>query len=427
MRDALIPTMVAPTPSGPEPGTLLRTLRGLAGYRCGHSGSCCRAGWPIPVEAAPLRVLTEAGLRPVTVAHDGTGAVGYAAILGRTPEHACVAHDPTHSNGGCSLERALGPKGLPYSCRQFPRVLLGDGRGWHVSLSAWCGTAAALLASGGVAGVDFLSYDHISADERVHVEGLDARDAWPPFLRPGVLAGLEAYDAWERRILLEWLAPGAAGRALVHDALADALRWTEWVRNWRAADGSLEARVARPWLRRPPHRPGQAATNPADVLRELRALVPETWRPTDWPAGLTDASFVGVPVTEREAHAALARYLGTRLLGSWVAYQGQGVRSVLASLCSSLALVSLALTAHPGPTVSLGQLRTALRAADWLQLHLLDRDQWAAWCAAWEDERNPADLLSLVGASGDLLIRCGWVPSVVTQRHGPSKAAALPG
>ena len=30
------------------------------------------------------------------------------------------------------------------------------------------------------------------------LEGLDAREALPPLLRPGMLTDLEGYDAWER-------------------------------------------------------------------------------------------------------------------------------------------------------------------------------------------------------------------------------------
>ena len=33
------------------------------------------------------------------------------------------------------------------------------------------------------------------------LEGLDARDALPPLLRPGMLTDLDGYDAWEQRAI----------------------------------------------------------------------------------------------------------------------------------------------------------------------------------------------------------------------------------
>ena len=48
-------------------------------------------------------------------------------------------------------------------------------------------------------------------------------------------------------------------------------------------------------------------------------------------------------VTRATAETTLARYLATRLLGSWVTYQGEGLRSVLASLASAYGLAVLAL------------------------------------------------------------------------------------
>jgi hypothetical protein len=403
---------------GPPAGHTLRTLAGLAGYTCGHTGSCCRAGWPIPIEPAPLHLLTSA---------DSSGRLPEPAsrpwaadeILGHSQEGDCVFFGAaTARAASCRLEAQLGFEALPYSCRQFPRILLADGRGWHVSLSAWCGTVAALLARPARAHqvtASFLSYAHIEANPRVHVEGLDAREAWPPLLRPGILAGLHAYDRWERRILEEGLSPIADGASPAGASLGAALRWTDLLRSWRPADGALHVLIGRPWRRDyvvPPQLPLPAALDTASsVLNDLIAQVPHPWRPVDWPAGLTDADVGGACVSRGYATCALGRYLATRLVSSWLAYQGEGLRSVLASLTSSYVLTALALTRNGSGPITFGRMTSALRAADWLQLHLLDRADWARWCSGFEAHADSGALVTLVGAADVLLDALTWAPS----------------
>ena len=125
-------------------------------YACRHSGACCTAGWPIPVE--PERAvlikqgdwLAEGGTLP----RDGNGA--------------CVFH-----SGGCSIYEHR-----PLSCVHFPYVCMIDPRGVHVTLSHYCPTAAALL------------FEHEGPIEVVEgpspvplleiPEGLDARESLPP-------------------------------------------------------------------------------------------------------------------------------------------------------------------------------------------------------------------------------------------------------
>lgn len=404
--------MTAGSPSSPAPGTRLRTLAGLVPYACGHTGSCCRTGWPIPIEPAPLELLRRADaagqLSPLARAPWLNGT-----ILGHTQEDWCSFHDRESRTAGCRLETALGPTALPFSCRQFPRLLLADDRGWHLSLSAWCGTAARLILHGDAQGVEertFLSIDHIQVDPRVHVEGLDARGAWPPQLRPGVLAGHGAYEAWERRVLAEFLQPVEAGRSRLASQMTAALCWTDAIRAWRAADGDLSVLIQRPWRRLScDHLLQRAAGDVAlrhRVLTPLLAEVPAAWRPPAWPQGLTDTDTTPTPLTRDLAERALARYLATRLMGSWIAYQGEGLRSVLASLVSAYALACLALASAPGQVLTLGHMTSAIRAADWLLLHLLDRDRWAAWCADTErlpDARTLVEIVAEAAVTFDTL------------------------
>lgn len=244
------------------------------------------------------------------------------------------------------------------------------------------------------------------------MESLDARDAWPPLLRPGVLAGFGAYDAWEARVLLDWLVPATEARLTAGDALSAAVCWSEGIRGWRPQHGALPVLIAQRFSS--PRRPATVA-DPDAALETLGALVsalskavPLPWRPTAWPDGLTDAALGGRALTRREGDAAIARYLGVRLAGSWLAYQGKGVRSVMASVVSAYALTCAALAATKSSVVTVGHLTSAIRAADWLQLHLLDRDAWADWCAASEEESDAGSLLKLVACGAHVMDRCSW-------------------
>lgn len=334
-------------------------------------------------------------------------------------------HAPAIGTGGCTVERELGAEALPYSCRQFPRLLLVDSRGWHQSLSAWCGTAARMLVTGAQApdsvgghSTDFFAFDHVSADARVHLESLDARDAWPPLLKPGVLAGHEVYGLWESRLIDDFLGASTTHDAPVAFGLTRLLCWSDALRAWRPSDGSLEVLARRPWRLTEPQRLLRHAADGAMLKRLVETLVgrvPPEWRPPAWPNGLTDARADGPVVSRAVADAALARYLAARLMASWVAYQGRGLRSTAASLVSAYVLAAMALQAtspSDGPqVVCLGRLTSAIRASDWLLLHLLDREVWAAWCAEWESAPDVRPLLALVAGATRVLDSLDWASS----------------
>ena len=146
-------------------------------YACRHSGACCKAGWPIPIEPERAIVLGRGGTLP----QDATGA--------------CIFH-----NGRCTVYEHR-----PMSCVHFPYVCLTDARGVHVTLSHFCPTAASLL------------FDHRGPIEIVEgpppipgleiPEGLDARESLPPLRensrpktqdpRP-VLMSYEEFSEWEK-------------------------------------------------------------------------------------------------------------------------------------------------------------------------------------------------------------------------------------
>ena len=146
-------------------------------YRCRHSGACCTAGWPIPIE--PERAIF----------------LGRGPTLPQAADGACVFHD-----GRCTVYQHR-----PMSCVHFPYVCLIDQRGVHVTLSHYCPTAASLL------------FEHRGPIEIVEgpppiagleiPEGLDARESLPPLRvsaapksddpRP-VLMSFEEFSEWEQ-------------------------------------------------------------------------------------------------------------------------------------------------------------------------------------------------------------------------------------
>src|SRR5262249_16253985 len=126
---------------------------------------------------------------------------------------------------------------LPVSCRMFPRSVLMDARGTFVSLSHYCPTAAAMLFAPGrpVTIVDAPQ----SLTDVGPLDGLDARSAWPPLLRPGVLMDLPSSDAWEN-LGVELL----THEAVAPDASLTALeRACARIATWTPRDGSLVTRV----------------------------------------------------------------------------------------------------------------------------------------------------------------------------------------
>ena len=140
-------------------------------YTCRHSGACCTAGWPIPIE--PDRVV----------------ALGRSGTLPQDEHGACVFH-----SGRCTVYPHR-----PMSCVHFPYVCLIDARGVRVTLSHYCPTAASLLFEhrGPIAIVE--GPPPIAGLEIP--EGLDARESLPPLRAPNVLMSYDEFSEWERNEL----------------------------------------------------------------------------------------------------------------------------------------------------------------------------------------------------------------------------------
>jgi len=283
-------------------------------YRCRHSGACCRAGWTIPFdhderESVHTLRLTHGSL---TTAGDG------AAIASRHADGTCTFFEG--DSRLCAIHHAGGHAALPVSCRMFPRVVLHDGRGTLISLSHFCPTAAGLLFESGESWPPVGIVDAPPALTGVGVlDGLDARDVWPPLLRPGVMMDLESYAAWER-LGVELLAREGIAPGVSIDALAAA---TERIISWLPGGPTP--------LRHAVHDAfGMRSPPPTAVLE----------------------------VQDR----ALKRWLAARLFGNWIAYQGDGLQVIVRYLRGCLATFTTELARDGSPL-------EAIRRSDLLIVH----------------------------------------------------------
>jgi hypothetical protein len=394
----------------------IRSLSIYANYLCGHSGACCTSGWPIPVERETYARLQDAladgrmhvpELRPGTgpdlkvgayetrhgtEARNGDRAPDGAAarfvtsaeapvetpVLTAIDEHgACAFYE--RGRRRCAIHRQMGEGLLPVACRQFPRVSLLDARGLSVSLSHFCPTAAALLFEEGQLTVaemppafpsDF-SYDP-----------LDAREALPPLLRPTLLLDLPTFAAWEREVVRLCGEPGCAAE----DAVRRVVAFTEALRQWKPGRETAGEAVAAAI--------GEArATPPGEqhAFDAVRAIEQHALALGAVPAGLTaPGTFHGGEAARLDARfvadrwplfaSPLRRYLAAKAFGSWLAYQGRGLRTLVALLTVALSSVRLhaggECARHETP-LDRNALVAAIRATDELLVHLASRQALA--------------------------------------------------
>jgi hypothetical protein len=163
----------------------------------------------------------------------------------------------------------------------FPRTILIDARGTFVSLSHFCPTAAALLFQDAPPAA--IVHAPLSLVDVGPLDGLDARQAWPPLLRPGVLMDLESYDLWERLgvelLTREGVAPDTALASLEHAAAR--------IASWTPVDGRLVQHVGDLF---------------GAIAPPTRVLAPYD--------------------------AAVKRWLAARLFACWIAYQKDGLAAI---------------------------------------------------------------------------------------------------
>lgn len=357
----------------------VRSLSLHAGYQCAHSGACCRTPWDVPVEArahqAMAAGLASGQVRPAAdpFQQGPDLPAGVVAILRRGPDGACTFLDADRL---CAVHRGLGASALPATCRIFPRIALTDGRGTSITLSHYCPTAARLLLR---TDLPLAIIDAPPAFPPADYEGLDATDAWPPTLRPGVLMGLDGHAAWERHAVavLAQSPSAVSALALLAQSVAQLAGWqpggaslVEAIAGCAAADGPPAAErggttpeaPARAWSEA---RYVEALATVPDALRDMSDELPgdEGWRlaAEGWP---------------RVDHGARA-YVAAHAFANWTAYQGDGLPVWLASVAAPLAV--LAVTAARQCQMANRPLDDnlfveAVRQADLLLRHLASRE-----------------------------------------------------
>jgi hypothetical protein len=292
-------------------------------YACRHSGACCTAGWPIPVEAGTLGVLEHAVADGRLAAPRGADALWLrpanapadTPALVQADDQGCVFFDAARGRR-CRIHAVLGPTALPVACREFPRISILEPRGASVTLSHYCPTAAALLEHD----VEVVIATDPSMCRNREPGGLDVRDHLPPLLRPGMLMDWDAWWACERRAvdLLTRRAAPAANLATLAAAV-------ENIRAWHPDEGPLALRVERAFLAA---RPGPARHADGDRrLSDVLSAVPSDLRPR------------GVERPGRPGDAVIGRFLAAHAFANWTAHLGGGLRSWLRSIEAAYALI----------------------------------------------------------------------------------------
>ena len=210
------------------------------------------------------------------------------------------------------------------------------------------------------------------------VEGLDARDALPPLLRPGMLTDLAGYDAWERRAI------GLFARADVTAEYALGLlgNVTRSVQAWRPGGASLRETVEREFdvaSARKPDEDLEAPEGTPDRIDDWRVRLALGSIPEDLsrPPAVDEfaARWEDISASWNETDGAIRSYLAARLFGNWVAYHGQGLHAIVEYLRVALALVKMEGVRHharESPSSPWQTVTEAIRSADLLLVHLSD-------------------------------------------------------
>lgn len=293
---------------------------------------------------------------------------------------ACPQYD--RPSGLCRIHRDHGEAMLPESCHHFPRRALIDTRGTHVALSLYCPTAAALLLDG----TEPLSV--VSAPPAFPVtrtyEGLDATSEWPPLLRPDVLFDAPSFERWERHLVESIGQSTGDPLETLHLTAAAAERLRAWTVDSGPLPDWVEAQCA--------------SSNPADDVAGaverygpflgidahavVSATVPHGLERPALPPGVAHIDATCVEPGWRALAPQVNRYLGAKAFASWTAYQSRGIRTQVAELYATLAVLRAECARACAASQRLldrALLADAVRASDLLLVHLADRQALMAW------------------------------------------------
>lgn len=360
-------------------------------YACRHSGACCRAGWPLPVEIPAVAAIDAAVNSGRLATVDGSvvwlreTAEAPAGMAGtfRLVDGGCVFHVPPAASPSapghhrhCAVHATLGHVALPASCQHFPRVCLVDARGVRVALSHYCPTAASMLVD------DTRPVSIVrgpSAVPAVEVpEGLDVRDALPPRLSDRVLMDLDALTAWEAHVVDALAGPGAwPGRP--EDVVAGLAHQAGRLARWSPGGAALADAVR--GLGGPSQ--GEESTVPAWLPERAAEVTRDACRaPWTWPALPNDLAAIDATLVSpawEGAAPVIRRYLAGKAFGAWVTYQADAARSLVSWLGLALAVLRVECAracAGRGP-LDRDRLVTAVRQADLLLVHYADGEVMA--------------------------------------------------
>jgi hypothetical protein len=371
-------------------GPTLHALSIHAEYRCAGTGLCCSSGWRIPVERPVHRSLTRliaggqieapSGETDPEALFERSDALpeSCAALLG-TREGRCVFLE---GSGLCAIHRQAGHSALPSECQHFPRVCVLHPLGVSVTLSHLCPTAAEMLFREDRALEIAVNPPVLS--EKQDWEGLDARGALPPMIRPDALMRWEDHAHWERHMVAtlarEDLTPDQALGALA--------RQVEAIRTWRESDGDFSDHLQRCCEEEASPESGSPALeieNTETIFRKLLRCIPPSIQPGP-PLHLDHFAegfdrFVNTPWSEFQAP--IRRYLASKAFANWVAYQGQGMRSALFAVIAaqaSLRVHAALRCAEAGQPLDRDLLEEAIRDSDLLLVHRMSREMFTALC-----------------------------------------------
>ena len=199
------------------------------------------------------------------------------------------------------------------------------------------------------------------------VEGLDAREALPPLLRPDVLMDLDSYGTWEASAVSTFSSVGNAFEAL--RVVANA---TDELRTWAPGSASLDTAVADAFSSAPGSRQGPPSWS-AEGIHLARSL-------NRGIVSLDGAADPGGFADNAAAQRVIANYLAARAFGNWIAYQGRGLRTIVTWLraCHDIVcLIAVRTAADQGRQVTIPDVIEAIRQSDYVMLHTIDTQDFA--------------------------------------------------
>jgi hypothetical protein len=236
-----------------------------------------------------------------------------------------------------------------------------------ISLSHFCPTAASMLMAEG--GLDIV-IARPPLELPPPLEGLDARDALPPLVRPGLLCDVDGYQAWEEAGIATF-----AREDLTSDQSLNVIAAaTDDVREWQPRAETLRERVARAFAAAGPVEManGDAQKRVMEIVVALSARRATDIAPVD---RFEDRWAQHVAHHFAPFERPMKNYLAARLFANWIAYQGRGLRSIVEWLRTCAAVVRhnvLERVLESGSAPVDEDFIEAVRTADLLLLHMLD-------------------------------------------------------